>query len=180
MGAYYVGQLLLVPYDFAPEGWVFCDGSELPIGDFGDLFALIGTIYGGDGEHTFAVPDLRGRTPIGTGNARGGSQYYLGETGGMEIVVLDSTNLAPHTHAWNVAAAPATGAHPQGSVLADGQSIYRSQSSADTALASAACSKSGASQWHDNMGPFLVMNWMIATGGIHPGEEQGESSWKPY
>src|SRR5271155_5086177 len=95
----YVGQVLLIPYTFAPNGWLFCQGQLVAISEFNVLYNLIGTTYGGDGVNTFALPDLRGRTPISMGQLTGGGNYVLGNTGGAETVTLIPQQYPAHSHA---------------------------------------------------------------------------------
>src|SRR4051794_30703113 len=95
----YVGEIRIIAGNFAPAGWMFCDGSLLPISENDTLFQLIGTTYGGDGQVTFALPDLRGRVPIHMGSAATGTTYNLGEMAGVEEVTLTTQQLPAHTHA---------------------------------------------------------------------------------
>ena len=164
----YLGQLLLVPYTFTPKGWAFCDGSQLSVNEYRSLFILIGTTYGGDGVNTFALPDLRGRTPIGYGSISATSGYLLGQTGGQETVTLDVNNLPAHTHAVNVAGLTGDSQHPAGGLLGDGQNIYLDTLPPNDSLAGTACSTAGQNQAHGNLAPYLVLNWMIALEGALP------------
>ncbi len=99
MSSPYVGEIILVGFNFAPAGWALCDGQMLPISENETLFQLIGTTYGGDGETSFAVPDLRGRIPIGVGQGPGTQNYVLGESGGTETIIPTIAQLGAHTHA---------------------------------------------------------------------------------
>src|SRR5437667_3006666 len=107
-----IGQIILVPYTFAPTGWAFCAGQLLPIAQNTALFSLIGTTYGGNGQTTFGLPDLRGRVPISSGQGPGLASYTLGQTGGTENVTLTAAQLAAHTHAVNVANSGASAQRP--------------------------------------------------------------------
>ena len=95
----FLGQLMLVPYNFAPRGWAFCEGQLLPISQYSALFSLLGTTYGGDGRTTFGLPDLRGRVPIGAGQGPGLSNYVLGAKSGVEQVTLTGSQIPSHSHA---------------------------------------------------------------------------------
>src|ERR1700733_15353479 len=98
MSAPFLGQLLLVPYNFAPRGWAFCSGQILPIAQNTALFSLLGTTYGGNGQTTFALPDLRGRTALSSGQGPGLGSYDLGEVSGTESVTILQSNMPPHNH----------------------------------------------------------------------------------
>ena len=165
----FIGQLLLVPYNFAPNGWALCDGSIMSIAQNTALFALIGTTFGGNGTTTFALPDLRGRAPIGMGQGPGLTSFVLGETGGTESVTLNANNLPPHTHSVNAVANPGTSSHPSGNYLASDTagSVY-SNVAPNTALAPNAVGLTGGGVPFDNQMPYLAMNWIIATQGIFP------------
>lgn len=164
----YIGQVMLVPYIFAPEGWLDCDGRMLNISQYDALFSLIGTIYGGDGTTTFALPDLRGRTPIGTGaSSPFGTAYRIGDRGGCETVALDAAALPAHSHELHAATAPGTQKSPANAALAGGKMIYADGGSPPVAMAPA-CTPAGMNQPHDNMGPYLPLKWIIAVDGIYP------------
>ncbi len=163
----YIGQLLLVPYNFAPVGWMSCEGQLLPIATFDALFALIGTKYGGDGVNNFKLPDLRGRTPVGAGRAATGTPYPIGQSGGCETVAIGAQGLPAHTHPVRVAGAPASSHSPAGLLPGDGPAIYSSVAPG-AAMAPAACSTSGGGAAHENVGPYLPLRWMIAVEGIFP------------
>jgi microcystin-dependent protein len=165
----YVGQLLLIPYNFAPNGWLFCQGQLVSISEFNVLYNLIGTTYGGDGVSTFALPDLRGRAPVCMGQLNGGASYVLGQTGGAETVTLVPQQYPTHNHAaMATTAAPGTTA-PTNAVLGGGRPIYASSPLLDATLnASMLGSSPGNSLPHPNLQPYLVMNWAIAWTGIFP------------
>ena len=183
----YIGQIILVAFNFAPLAYVPCDGRMLAIAEYDTLFNLIGTTYGGDGQTNFAVPDLRGRVPIGMGAGPALTARTIGEFAGEETVTLTVNNLPVHSHtidATNVAAAVAcrTGAgnarSPVGNVLAAeaaGTTMTYAAAAADTAMAgtlatgaTAASGPAGSNGAHDNMQPYLVMNYCIAAFGIFP------------
>lgn len=164
----FVGQLLLVPYNFAPQGWALCQGQLMAISENTTLFQLIGTTYGGDGQQTFALPDLRGRTPIGTGtSANSGTTYTLGDNGGVEQVTLTVNQMPAHTHTPGVAGAVGDSQHANGDLLGDGQNIYRASNPLAT-MAAVTLSSQGGSQPHDNLQPYLALNWIISLFGIFP------------
>lgn len=165
----FLGQLMLVPYNFAPNGWAQCDGSLLQISQNTALFSLLGTTFGGNGVTTFALPDLRGRAPIHMGQGPGLTNFILGESGGTESVTLNVGNLAPHAHALNAVANPGTSSHPTGNLLASDTagSVY-SDAAPNTALAAGAVAPAGNGIPFDNHMPYLVMNWIIAMEGIFP------------
>jgi len=169
MSSPYIGQLLLVPYNFAPLGWAFCQGQLMPIADNSALFNLIGTTYGGDGVNTFALPDLQGRTPIGTGQGLGLSNYVIGEKQGVEIVTLNTPQLPSHTHPALGSSAAANSVNAGVSVPGSGQTIYR-QNATPAAMLPNQCSISGGNQPHNNLQPFATLNWIISLFGIYPSQ----------
>jgi microcystin-dependent protein len=167
----YIGQIMPFAGTFAPSGWALCDGSLLPISQYDALFSLIGTTYGGDGQTTFALPDLRSRVPIHQGQGPGLSNYVLGENGGAEAVTLLTTQMPMHTHPAMGNSDAGTSADPTGGVWASGPtSTYIAGASADTNMNPTAISGSGGGQPHDNMLPFLALNFCIALEGIYPSQ----------
>jgi microcystin-dependent protein len=160
----YVGEIRIFAGNFAPAGWMFCEGQLLPISENETLFQLIGTAYGGDGESTFALPDLRGRLPLHQGGG-----FILAETGGAEEVTLTTQQVATHTHPVLATTAVGTAASPQGSVLgASGSSNVYRQGPAGAALSNQAVGPKGGSQPHTNLQPFLCVNFIISLFGIFP------------
>jgi microcystin-dependent protein len=161
----FVGQMLLVPYNFAPVGWALCQGQLLPIDQYDVLFALIGTTYGGDGQTTFALPDLQGRVPLHAGNG-----YVLGQKGGVEQVTLTLNQLPAHNHFAIGSSNQQTAQSPNSNVLAKGTQMYVTPqvSSPNTAMSAQSLTPAGGSQPHDNLQPYLTMNWIIALFGIFP------------
>ena len=167
----FVGQLLLVGFSFAPEGWAFCDGRLLPISQYDVLYSLLGTTYGGDGQTTFGLPDLRGRAPIGVGALPGGSNYVLGETGGAEGVTITANTYPTHSHSVAAAGAAGTVNNPLNAAPASGQTIYVSNPTLSAAFNSSACQASaGGTQPHTNLQPYLTLNWIIALNGVYPSQ----------
>ena len=167
----FVGQLLLVGFSFPPVGWAFCDGSLLPISGYEALYALIGTTYGGDGQTTFALPDLRGRTPIGVGALPGGGNYPLGQIGGAESVTIDVNSYPTHTHSVAAAGAAGTLNTPANNTPASGQTVYASNPALTAAFNPSACQASpGGTTPHTNLQPYLTLNWIISLNGIYPSQ----------
>jgi microcystin-dependent protein len=167
----YVGQLLLVGFNFKPAGWAACDGSLLSISSFSELYSLIGTTYGGNGQSNFALPDLRGRTPIGIGQLQGGGNYVLGQSGGAENVTIAASNYPTHNHLVNGVSSGATSSSPGGMTLAGSRSIYASNTQATVALNSAFVGPSSPSAGggaHPNLQPYQTLNWIISLYGIFP------------
>lgn len=162
----FVGQLALVPYNFAPLGWALCNGQLLPINQNQALFALLGTTFGGDGKVTFALPDLRGRVPISSGQGPGLDNYSLGQKGGVERVALTGAQMPAHSHALNVSAGKSPQTSPVGNLLASA-SIYTNQAANGVAATSAVAS-AGSGEVHENRQPYLTLNWIIALQGVFP------------
>jgi microcystin-dependent protein len=154
--------------NFAPAGWMFCEGQLLPISENETLFNLIGTTYGGDGQSTFALPDLRGRLPLHFG-AGAGSTYILAETGGAEEVTLTVNQIPTHTHALLASAAVANQTSPAGSIVAQSTSADLYIEDTPTVnLASTAIGPVGGSQPHTNYQPYLCVDFIISLFGIFP------------
>jgi microcystin-dependent protein len=165
----YVGEIRLFAGNFAPLGWAFCDGSIVPISEFETLFNLIGTTYGGDGQETFALPDLRGRVPVHQGNGPGLPSVQIGETQGREEVTLSTAQIPAHRHpvtATSSAANPSAG--PRGVLASASAAMYGSTVAPATLMAAGAVSSTGGSQPHDNMAPSLGLNFIISLFGIFP------------
>lgn len=166
----FIGEIMLVPYNFAPRGWAFCQGQIISIAQNTALFSLLGTTYGGNGQTTFALPDLRGRVALHVGQGQGLSPRDLGEMAGVESVVLAQSEIPAHTHGFRVSGAAATetvvsnnfpavsggavgnayGTVPNGSMPADTLSTV------------------GGAQPHSNLQPYLTLNYIIALEGIFP------------
>jgi len=160
----YVGEIRMFAGNFAPAGWMFCEGQLLPISENETLFQLIGTTYGGDGESTFALPDLRGRIPVHAGNG-----FALAQTGGSETVVLPVQQIPAHSHALIASASKAQQDAPATNTLAQpkASNLY-GVVAPDTAMASQGISVTGASQAHGNMQPYLCISFIISLFGIFP------------
>jgi microcystin-dependent protein len=159
----YVGEIRMFAGNFAPAGWQFCEGQLLPISENETLFQLIGTTYGGDGQSTFALPDLRGRIPIHQGNG-----FILAETGGAEEITLTVNQIPAHSHPLVVSQARGMRNTPGGNLLArSGEQIYV-KSPAIVSLSPQAVSSVGGSQPHTNFQPYLCVDFIISLFGIFP------------
>ena len=172
----YIGEIRLFPYNFAPQGWAFCQGQLLPISQNQALFSLLGTTYGGDGQVTFALPDLRGRVPIGAGQAPGLSNYVLGQKIGEENHSLTVAEMSAHSHLLNVSTSVGSSDSPQGGFPArNAAAIPQYSPSSDSAGAATVVGTAGGSQSHENRQPSLVLNWCIALQGIYPSPTSSEN-----
>jgi microcystin-dependent protein len=166
----YVGEIRMFAGNFAPAEWMFCDGTLLPISEYEVLFNLIGTIYGGDGQSTFALPDLRGRVPVHLGQSLGASLYTIGQMGGAEVVTLTVNQMPNHLH-HAASSNVATLGNAAGDVLGDTGTnlIYSQPTGAPTDnFAAQALQSAGNSQPHNNMMPFCGVNFIISLFGIYP------------
>lgn len=159
----FIGMLLLVPYNFVPQGYAACDGSLIPISQNDALFSLIGTTYGGDGQTTFALPDLRGRVAVAQGPG-----YTIGQIAGSETVTLTAAQYPQHTHQLMATSQGQNTTSPSGNVLASA-ALYTT-AAANTTMASAAISSYGGSQPHENRQPYVALQWVIALYGIYPSQ----------
>jgi microcystin-dependent protein len=167
----YVGEIRLFAGNFAPQGWALCEGQLLPILGYETLFTLIGTTYGGDGQNSFALPDLQGRVPIHQGAGAGLSNRIMGERGGAETVTLTASQLPAHNHPLVATSAAAQAAAvPSGSVLAATPVSLYGTAMATAPMASTALAAAGGAQPHENMAPFVAMNYIIALIGIFPSQ----------
>ena len=160
----YVGEIRMFAGNFAPAGWMFCEGQLLPISENETLFQLIGTTYGGDGESTFALPDLRGRIPIHQGNS-----FILAETGGAEEITLTVSQIPAHSHPLLATTNAATSPNPGGALPATGvvSELYWGDPPEANA-SSQAVAPIGGSQPHTNFQPYLCVDFIISLFGIFP------------
>lgn len=161
----YVGEIRMFAGNFAPAGWMFCEGQLLPISENETLFQLIGTTYGGDGQSTFALPDLRGRLPIHEGNG-----FILAETGGAEEITLTVNQTPAHSHPVLASSGNATDANPENKMLAKNVStdLYRKDIAPTQSMHPNAVTNVGGSQPHTNFQPYLCVNFIISLFGIFP------------
>lgn len=164
----FVGEIKMFGGNFAPRAYALCDGQLMVISTNSALFSLLGTIYGGDGRTTFALPDLRGRVPVHQGHGPGLSERRIGSKGGQERVTLTTNQLPSHEHVFSGSSAPADQDLPAGHVLATlGASAY-APGGFTKPLSWAAVSSAGGSQAHDNIQPTLAVHFIIALFGIYP------------
>jgi microcystin-dependent protein len=168
----YVGEIRMVGFNFAPSGWASCDGSVLSISENEVLFNLIGTTYGGDGQNTFNLPDLRGRQFLHQGN-NGQTNYVLGQPGGAEYVTLALGQIPAHRHPPAAASGAGTTPNPAGTVWAGVAGTLRPyQSTAGTAaMAGQAVGSVGSNQPHNNLPPLLAINFIISLFGVFPSQD---------
>jgi microcystin-dependent protein len=173
MGNPFLGEIRMFGGNFAPTGWALCAGQLLAIADADNtaLFNLIGTTYGGDGQDTFQLPDLRGRVPVHVGQGTGLSSHTLAETGGVESVTLTVNQIPAHTHAVQARAGAGTSDRPDGRVWAapsePSAKLYAS-GAPDASMNQALIKAVGGSQPHENMSPFLAINFIICLSGVFP------------
>lgn len=167
----FVGEIRMFAGNFAPAGWMFCNGQLIPIAENETLFHLIGTDFGGDGEETFALPDLRGRIPIHVGTGASGQVYARAMFGGEEQVTLIQARVPAHSHALRVSSGTATLASPIGNVAGDASAagaLLYSPFAPATAMHASAIGPVGASQPHENRMPYLGIHFIISLFGIFP------------
>lgn len=164
MGQSYVGEIRMFGGNFAPVGWAFCDGQLIPISENETLFQLLGTTYGGDGQETFALPNLQGRIPIHVG-----AGHVLGENAGTSTVTLTVNQIPNHPHSFLASTATGGAALPTGNSLASNSTvpIYKAQSPT-AAMGAGSIGPAGGSQPHDNMMQYLVVSFIISLFGVFP------------
>jgi microcystin-dependent protein len=160
----FLAEIRIVGFNFAPRGWAFCDGQILPINQNQSLYSLLGTTYGGDGRTSFALPDLRGRTPIHVGTSVG-SSHSLGQKSGEETHTLSVNETPQHRHTLKASSSEATSHDPGTNVPAAASSFAYGE---PTGLTSTSSTSTGGGQSHDNMQPFLALNFCIALQGLFP------------
>jgi microcystin-dependent protein len=165
-----MGEIRIFAGNFAPAGWAFCSGQLLPISENDALFVVLGTTYGGDGQETFALPNIQSRFPIHQGQGPGLSgNYILGEMSGVESVTLTTQQMPVHNHAFLASTDPGAAITPEGNVFGSGSTIqvYRPAIANQPANAQT-IGPAGGSQPHDNMHPYLCMNYIISLFGLFP------------
>jgi microcystin-dependent protein len=153
--------------NFAPAGWMFCDGQTLPISEYDTLFNLIGTTYGGDGQQTFNLPNLQSRVPIHMGAGAGLSTYTIGESGGVETVTLNVSQIPAHTHTPVANSGNGGSSDPTGNFWAASAAKQFNPASASQ-MAAGAMATTGGNQPHENMLPYLAVNFIISLFGVYP------------
>jgi microcystin-dependent protein len=164
----FIGQILMVGFNFAPQGWALCNGQLLPINQYQALFSLLGTYYGGNGTTNFALPNLQGRVAIHQGTGPGTSNYALGSSGGVEHVTLAVNNLPAHTHAANCNTALGSVSSPSKNFWAEAPA-YSTTSNAQ--MAATAIGSTGSNQPISVVQPYLCVNFIIALQGIFPSRD---------
>ncbi len=167
----YIGEIRLFGFNFAPQGWAQCNGQLLSIAQNTALFSILGTTYGGNGQTTFGLPNLQGQAPLHTGQGPGLSYRTLGEIGGEAAVTLLASEMPQHTHSAAASSAIGDQTTPASNVWAAGaggrgQNFYTTGS--DVAMSGQALGASGASQPHNNMPPYEVLNFCICLNGVYP------------
>lgn len=169
----FLGQIAFVAFNFAPRGWAECNGQIMPISQNQALFALLGTTYGGNGQTTFALPNMQGRSLVDDGNLSGGSSYQLGEMAGQESVTLTTNQMPSHNHLLNAVTADGNESSPTGNVPGNTKTLDKEYSSAtpNTKMKNTAIDNAGGSQAHENRPPYVVMKCIIALQGIFPSRD---------
>ena len=168
MSVPFVGEIRIFGGNFAPAGWAFCDGALMPISENETLFQLIGTTYGGDGQNTFAVPDLRGRLPMHMGTGPGLSTRQIGESGGAETVTLTAQQIPIHTHAPQADSNSGNQTTPQNGIWAAVPASRYSSSAPNLAMNNTLIGSAGGSQPHENLMPYLAISFIISLFGVFP------------
>ncbi|MBV8199190.1 MAG: phage tail protein [Acidobacteria bacterium] len=167
----FVAEIRIFPFNFAPKGWAFCDGQILPISQNTALFSLLGTTYGGDGKSNFALPNMQGNAPMHPGQGPGLSLHDLGETGGSDTVTLLESEIPSHSHSLMTFAGQATSQTPSPTVglsRARGIEAYSTNVTGLSMMADATVAPAGGDQPHNNLMPYLTLNFCIALQGVYP------------
>jgi microcystin-dependent protein len=174
----FVAEIRIFPFNFAPKGWAFCDGQLLPISQNTALFSLLGTTYGGDGKSNFALPNLQGNVPMFYGQGPGLSLYSIGEEGGSPTVTILGTELPQHNHTVNATTAKGSSADPSNNLFSEGQwsnqgttgavDYYTAATTPQVVMNAFMVSPTGNSFPHNNMMPYLTLNFCIALQGVYP------------
>jgi len=168
MSDQFVAEIRIFPFNFPPTGWAFCNGQLMPISQNTALFSLLGTYYGGDGKSTFALPDMQDSAAVQSGQGPGLSERFLGEIGGTETVTLLVSEIPFHSHQFDQGLRPADNLDPGTLALGTGNNIYVAPAAGLQAMAPQALPPTGGSLPHNNMMPFITLNYCIALQGIFP------------
>jgi microcystin-dependent protein len=163
----FVAEIRIFPYTFAPKGWAFCNGQLLPLSQNTALFSLLGTFYGGDGKSTFALPNLQGSAPMHAAQGPGLSQRFLGESGGSETVTLLTSEMPFHNHIYSQSVRAADNLNPVGLGIGTGTAVYLA-ATPNTPMNPVALTPAGSSFPHNNMQPYLTLQFCIALQGVFP------------
>ncbi len=166
----FIAEIRIFAGNFAPRGWAFCNGQLLPVSQNTALFSLIGTTYGGDGRTTTALPNLQGRSVMHPGRGPGLTSRRLGQTGGVEMVSLTEAQMPSHTHTWGASSKEGQSSDPNGSILgaSKGFGAYSNSTTNNKVNLGASSRNTGGSQPHNNMQPFIAINYIIALVGLYP------------
>ena len=159
----FVGEIRIVPFNFAPAGWAMCNGQIIPISQNTALFSLLGTFYGGDGQTNFALPNLQGSAPVMMG-----SQIGIGQSGGTETVTLTAEEMPAHTHTPNASSSAASQPSPVGNLWAQGAASAFSTGAPNSVMNPQSIVEAGVGNAHNNLQPYLVLNFIIALQGVFP------------
>jgi microcystin-dependent protein len=171
MSSPFLAEIRIFPFNFAPKGWAFCGGQILSLSQNTALFSLLGTTYGGDGKSNFALPNMQGNAPMHPGQGPGLSLHDLGETGGSETVTLLESEIPAHSHQLKNATLSATKSNPANNSLTkagSGATPYKATGSAQVTMSGNAIAPAGGDQPHNNMQPYLTLNFCIALQGVFP------------
>ena len=172
MASPFVAEIRIFPFNFAPKGWAFCDGQILPLSQNTALFSLLGTTYGGDGKSNFALPNMQGNSPMHPGQGPGLSLHDLGETGGSDTVSLLESEIPSHSHSANADSGAGSANDPTGNVWASAQVLRQGQNlyatTGGTSMSGNALAPAGGDQPHNNLQPYLTLNFCIALQGVYP------------
>jgi microcystin-dependent protein len=163
----YIGEVRLVGFNFAPYGWSICNGQTLSIAENPALFQLIGTTFGGDGQNTFVLPNLQGRIPIHQG-FNGSNSYVPGQVGGVESVTILMGQFPSHSHALSAFNTPGASNSPSKNVVAQLANAYSNGAPTKAMNGAVLGPSGGGNQPHDNLQPYLALNWVIALNGVFP------------
>ena len=166
----FVAEIRIFPFNFPPKGWAFCDGQILPLSQNTALFSLLGTTYGGDGKSNFALPNMQGNAPMHPGQGPGLSLHDLGETGGSDTVSLLESEIPSHSHALMASNQPGEDPQAVGEACARsvGANLYQASNANLVSLSDNALAPAGGDQPHNNMQPYLTLNFCIALQGVYP------------